>query len=262
MSYVFRKWFFIISAAAFSFILILGVFGLNPFGEYNGIYGNMINKYAPTERHAANLVSSVAYDYRGFDTLGEEFILFASVAGVSLLLREKLAEKKDAPEEKLPGREAPPSSEAIKIIGSIFVGAAFLFGVYMVLHAHLTPGGGFQGGVIIASSILLIYISYSYKEFSKVILVKFLESIEAIGMGGFILTGLFAFLEKREFLSNIFPLGKTGDYLSGGFILLINIFIGFAVSSGLILVVKEFLEQTILLRENRVIYRKEKERNG
>jgi multicomponent Na+:H+ antiporter subunit B len=256
MSYTFRKWFFTVCACGFSFIFIWGILGLNPFGEYNGIYGNMIDKVALAERHATNLVASVAYDYRGMDTLCEEFILFASVAGVSLLLREKNKEVKNIPEEELPGRKAPKDSEAVQMSGLIFAAFMLMFGIYMVLHAHLTPGGGFQGGVIIASAILLIYISTGYKEFRDVIYIKSLEILETVGIGGFILIGVVGLLEGKEFLFNFLPIGKTGEYLSGGFMLIMNIFIGTSVAAGIILIAEEFLEQTILLREQRVIYRK------
>ena len=254
----FRKWLFIITAVFFCLLIFPAVKGLNGFGEYKGVYGIQLNHTAVTEREATNVVSTVAFDYRAVDTLGEEFILFASIAGISLLLRKRKVEKKEIPDEDLDQREAPDTSDAVSVFGLMFTGFIFLFGLYIIFHAHLTPGGGFQGGVIISSAILLIYLSSDYKRFSSVVSFKKLEIIEAIGLSGFILTGVYAMLQGNNFLFNFLPYGSRGAYLSGGIILLLNIFVGFAVSGGIVLLANEFLEQTILLREKRFIARRKR----
>ena len=256
MKPAFSKWVFIVIAAAFCFLIFQAVKGLNKFGEYNGIYGVMLNKIAVTERAATNVVSTVAFDYRAVDTMGEEFILFASIAGISLLLRRRHIEEEEIPEEDLPGRTSPDTSDAVKVFGLMYPDFIFLFGTYMVLHAHLTPGGGFQGGVIIASAVILIYLASDYKRFSSIVSLKKLEKIETVGLSGFILTGIYAFFRGDSFLYNFLPYGVKGSYLSGGIILLLNIFVGLAVSGGIILLANEFLEQTILLRETRAIVRR------
>src|SRR3954466_7632374 len=68
-------------------LLLWGFSGLPAFGHYHGEYGHLINTIAVPQRHTANAVTAVVFDYRGVDTLGEEFILFAAVSGVVLLLR-------------------------------------------------------------------------------------------------------------------------------------------------------------------------------
>ncbi len=254
----FRKWFFIITAVWLSVLAFQAVKGLNPFGKYNGLYGLTLNKTAVSERKAVNIVSTVAFDYRAIDTLCEEFMLFAAVAGVSLLLRRKAEEVKEVPDEDLPGREAPDTSDALKVFGLMMTGFLFLFGLYIVLHANLTPGGGFQGGVVLASAILLIYLSSGYEQFSHIVSFKKLEIIEAAGLAGFLLIGLFPVFQNNNYLYNFIPYGKQGEYLSGGTILVLNFFVGMAVAGGIILLVNEFLEQTILLREKRAVYRRKK----
>src|ERR1700733_9285453 len=83
---------FAVAAAGFGVVLVYGLSGLPAFGDYKGVYGHVINGIGVTERHATDLVTALNFDFRGFDTLGEEFILFASVLGVVLILRQMRGE--------------------------------------------------------------------------------------------------------------------------------------------------------------------------
>src|SRR5690242_21222265 len=74
--------------AALGGILLWGLSRAPAFGEFHGAYGDLLNRIAVPQRHATNVVTAIVFDYRGFDTMGEEFILFASVVGVVLLLRD------------------------------------------------------------------------------------------------------------------------------------------------------------------------------
>ncbi|MFL5827199.1 MAG: sodium:proton antiporter, partial [Thermoleophilaceae bacterium] len=78
---------FAVSAAVFAFLLVWGLSGLPDFGHYQGRYGRAIAKIAVPERKATNTVVSTTFDFRGFDTLIEEFILFTAAIAVTVLLR-------------------------------------------------------------------------------------------------------------------------------------------------------------------------------
>ncbi|MGH2873678.1 MAG: hydrogen gas-evolving membrane-bound hydrogenase subunit E [Solirubrobacteraceae bacterium] len=69
---------FAAAAATIAAGLVWAVTGLPASGDYHGVYGLTLQHVALAQRHATNLVSAVTFDYRGFDTLGEEFILFVS----------------------------------------------------------------------------------------------------------------------------------------------------------------------------------------
>ena len=88
-----RLMLFAVAVAGFGVVLVYGLSGLNAFGDYKGVYGNVIDGIGVTERHATDLVTALNFDIRGFDTLGEEFILFASVLGVVLILRQMRGEQ-------------------------------------------------------------------------------------------------------------------------------------------------------------------------
>ena len=64
-----------------------------------------------------------------------------------------------------------------------------MFGVYIVAHAHLTPGGGFQGGAILGTACLLVYLAVGYREFRAVSPKRMLDLAEAAGAGGYVLIG-------------------------------------------------------------------------
>jgi multicomponent Na+:H+ antiporter subunit B len=246
-----RKFVFIIAALGFSLIFLWGMGGLPAYGRYDGVYGKTLNSVEVSQRHANNVVSAVAFDYRGFDTLCEEFILFAAVTGSALLLRKKPEESEQPPDEDIPGRKVPETSDAVRLLGHGLVGFTFLFGIYMVIHAALSPGGGFQGGVVLASAILLIYLAYDYLTFHRVSPISLIQLAESAGTGGFILIGLAGMFNGGAFLLNFLPLGQRGALQSAGTILLTNIAAGFAVAAGILLLLTDFLEQTLILREGK-----------
>ena len=70
-----------------------GLLGLPGFGNYPGPYGFVLNRIAVSQTNATGVVSAVNFDYRGFDTLGEEFILLTAAAGVSIVLRRLRGER-------------------------------------------------------------------------------------------------------------------------------------------------------------------------
>ena len=91
-------------AAGLAALLVWGLSGLPPFGSYPGPYGEVLNSFAVGERKATDVVSAVNFDYRAFDTMGEEFILFTAVIGTLVLLRElrREVEEGDAETEERP----------------------------------------------------------------------------------------------------------------------------------------------------------------
>ena len=83
-----RTGLFLAGGAGLSGLLAWGFAGLPAFGDYHGVYGRLLNRDALGQTHAMSAIAAVTFDYRGFDTMGEDFILFASVLGVALLLRQ------------------------------------------------------------------------------------------------------------------------------------------------------------------------------
>jgi multicomponent Na+:H+ antiporter subunit B len=233
-------------------LLVWGLTGLPDFGHYRGPYGKVLAKVAVPERKATDVVSSTTFDYRGFDTLGEEMILFVAALGLVVLLREQRGEEHededlDDDEEGLEGR-ARRTSDALRILGLGLVGPTVVLGVYIVTHGHLTPGGGFQGGVILATALLIVYLAGRYAAMRHVSPMPVLEAGEAGGAAAFALIGLGGLIIAGIYMKNFIDPGTPKMLLSGGFIPLLNISVGLEVAGALALAFTEFLDQTLLLR--------------
>jgi len=217
---------------------------LPAWGFYRGPYGDMISNLAVYERHATDAVNAINYDYRGFDTLGEEFILFTAVLGVMLLLRkEDGTSDKSQNATKVP--DAAPLSITIQAISLPAVFVMVLFGFYIGLHGQLTPGGGFQAGVILATAPMLIYLSRNTKAFIRITSHPSIEIIEALGAASYALIGVASLIAGVPLLTNILPLGKTGDVFSAGNIALISSCVGFEVTAAFLLVTFTYLQEIV-----------------
>lgn len=185
------------------------------------------------ELGAANLVASVVITYRGLDTLGEVTVLFISAAGASLLLRRRRnsAEKKP--------RLYAESSEIVQTTLSILFPIILLFGVYIFINGHLTPGGGFQGGAVVASALLFFILARPNDSISHALLMK----VETLSGFTYVMLGLLGVFLAGGFLDNrVLPLGDFGSLFSAGLIPLINVLIGLKVGSELGSLLQKFKE--------------------
>jgi len=243
-----RRWVFLAAAVVAGGLLLWGLTGLPDYGVYNGPYGDVLNRVAVAERKATNVVAAVTFDYRGVDTMGEEFILFAAVLGVAILLRAQRGETEQPPDEDAADRHAPATSNAVRVVGLALVGPVVLFGVYVVTHGHLTPGGGFQGGVVLATAALLVYLSGEYVTLRRVSPEVVTDTAESVGAAAYVAIGLLGVAAGSVFLANVLPLGRPGALLSAGTIPPINLAVGLEVAGGFVLLLSEFLEQALVIR--------------
>ncbi len=223
---------------------VWGLTGLHGFGTAITRYGNIVAHAAVPDRAATNSIAVTTFDYRGFDTLGEEFILFASVIGVAILLRNVRSEEDVSETEvEAPG---PRGSEASRWLGTALVGPVVVLGGYIVTHGHLTPGGGFQGGVILAAAVAVAFVGGQY-----VVLLSlrrsatWMEVSDAIGAAGFAVLGFAGLILAGSFFGNFLPKGTSG-LLTGGFIPLANVAVGLEVAGAMLLVLAELLDQRLL----------------
>ena len=236
--------------------LVFGLifFGLNCYaacnlpawGFYRGPYGDYIARLAVYERHATDSVNAINYDYRGFDTLGEEFILFAAVLGVMLLLRREPEDKgKNQASNNQKVTDSPRLSTTIQAITLPAVFLTVIFGFYIGLHGQLTPGGGFQAGVILATAPLLIYVAQNKRAFERITSHAAIELIEALGASSYAVIGVAPLLFGLPLLTNALPLGNTGDVFSAGNIALISACVGVEVTAAFLLVAYTYLQEII-----------------
>jgi multicomponent Na+:H+ antiporter subunit B len=245
-----RRWVFGIAALGLAIFYLWGLSGLPGFGHYPGPYGFIILHIAEQQTNATGIVSAVNFDYRGFDTVGEEFILFTAAAGSAVVLRRLRGERERPPVDEAADRDVPPTSGAVRMVALLFTGPVVVMGWWLASHAQTNPSGGFQGGVILATAFILIYLSGEFLVFRRFSPVGLTDVVEAVGAGGFAAIGVAAVPMGLAFLTDYLPLGQfPGAVSSSGTIALISFFVGLEVGAAFILIVGELLEQTLLIRQ-------------
>ena len=209
-----------------SFVFLLGflflisiITGFLPLGEPPMLVGQVIQNNAASETGASNFVTSVVLGYRGIDTLGELSILFAAATAGSLVLsglKQKSIESGDA-------------GFLVKSASELFFPLLIVVGLYIVLHGHLTPGGGFQGGVILAAAFFLPLLAKPSKSINSLAL----GLIEGLSGAAFIIIGLIALFNEGAFLKPFFKNGELGSLISSGTLPLLYIAVGLKVGAEL-----------------------------
>jgi multicomponent Na+:H+ antiporter subunit B len=230
---------FLPALGVFGGLLAWAVAGIPDFGDFHGRYGLLLNRVVVPERHMSNVVTALVFDYRGFDTMGEEFILFAAVLGVVLLLRAKARDRQPAAGDE--ARVALVRSTAV-----LAVGICVLVGLWIVAFGFVTPGGGFQGGVAIASGAFLLYVATGYRNWRRFARSEMLDPLEALGAGGYVIVGLAALISGMPFLTNLLDPGATGTLESGGSAMFVNWAVALEVSAANLVLFTEFLEEYIV----------------
>jgi multicomponent Na+:H+ antiporter subunit B len=246
-----RRIAFLVGAAALFVLLVAGMRGLPPLGEYHGVYGALLDEIAVGERHVTDVVSAVTFDYRGFDTLGEELILFTSVLGVATLLRQQRDEREEQPSDEVDHRErrrAPRVSDAVRGLAVALVALDVTFGGYVVSHGTVTPGGGFQAGLVLATAPLVMYLASGPRTFTRIAPEGLVELTEAAGAAGYLAVGALGLLLARPFLTNVLPLGEAGTALSGGTIFVLNLTVGLEVAAAFVLLLLVFVREALEMR--------------
>jgi multicomponent Na+:H+ antiporter subunit B len=136
----------------------------------------------------------------------------------------------------------PGMTVIIKTVVRIIVGLVFLYGFYIILHGHLSPGGGFGGGVVLALGLLSVLLAYGRDDTLKWLRLGLVRDLENAGPLLFLGVGLIGMVWGGAFLANVLSKGKLFALLSSGIILPLNIVIGVKVGLSLFLVVLALAE--------------------
>lgn len=202
-------------------LLLIIVFIVIGFISIKGLNGYTHRKTADfyiknsqKETGTMNIVTSIVVNFRGFDTLGEVTVLFLASLGIGFLFHSKSKYQN-------PLKPSVVLNVGTKLAVPFFV----LIGIYIILHGHLTPGGGFQGGTVIASAILLLFLGLHGTQLK----LKIMEVFESITGMSFIIIGLIGIYSSGYFLANFMNKGILGNLISSGTIFAIYIVIGIKV---------------------------------
>jgi multicomponent Na+:H+ antiporter subunit B len=202
-----------------------------PFGTPKTKVGRYYIKEGVEETGAVNIVTSIVVNYRGFDTLGEVVVLFIAAIGLGVVLRTGIKKKT---------RKIQRASLVLYTGCRLLFPLILIFGSYIFIHGHLTPGGGFQGGAVIASGFLLIYLGCRERRLSR----PASNLAESLGGLVFLVIGLLGLVLGSYFLLNFLPKGTANTLFSAGVIPLIYIAIGFKVGSELASIIDNLIEES------------------
>lgn len=210
------------------YILLLGVNDLPHFGNSDNPSNNEVTQYyiekTAQETGANNIVTGIILDYRAFDTFVEASVLFTASIAVMILLFKK-------EDNEVKKNAVYIENTILKTICTILIPCIQIFGIYLLVYGHISPGGGFSGGTILGVSLILYRIlgmkNFTNEKLSYNNLIKFL-------CGSIILYGCmkgYSFITGGSHLNFPQPsTGIAGHILSGGFLLPLNIIVGIIVA--------------------------------
>jgi len=221
-----------ISGLTFFLMVITGLLPIFSDSHTPMLVGNAILEGAKDQVGAANVVTSVVLGYRGLDTLGELSILFAAASVVGLVLTKSSFKKAaSANDDKHDHHDS--GFIAVNAIDLIFP-LLLVVGMYVITHGHLTPGGGFQGGVVLAVAFSMLVIvrprrqSQNYKSFHG--MVSIIESFAGVS---FIVIGVVALFKGQSFLQPLLGHGEFASLWSAGTLPLLYLAVGLKVGAEL-----------------------------
>jgi multicomponent Na+:H+ antiporter subunit B len=235
---------FLVAAAGFAVCWVLALAGAPPVGGDAHPYRDTAAAVA-FARATSNAVSVVNYDLRAMDTFGEETILLASVIATIALLRPTDDESERTPATEM--RVLP----TIRLLGLLLLPVIVLVGLDVIAHGHLTPGGGFQGGAVLAGGVHLLYLAGSYAALQRLRPQAWAPRVEAAAGVALVVVGLVGLAAGPGFLANVLRTGSLGAFASSGTVLAVNVVIGVAVGAGLVVLLAQFLRQELVVVEDR-----------
>ena len=208
----------------FLFLFLSRIAGIDTPAQLTGVGAGYVDR-SVEELNSPNVITAIVVTYRGIDTLGEVSVLFLAAAAISLLLRS--TGKKNGEDGV---KEKRLASEILTTGTDILVPVIMLFGVYIFLHGHLSPGGGFQGGAVVASAVLLLFLAYPGFRLRHGILA----ALESLSGTAYVVIGVLGLILASGFLdSRLMALGETGRIISAGTIPLVYTLIGLKVGTEL-----------------------------
>jgi multicomponent Na+:H+ antiporter subunit B len=234
---------FALGGGVMAAVFVLATLDMPSFGTTHHLYRDLAVP-AAVAHGTANVVSAVNFDQRATDTFGEESILIASVVGAAALLRPSAEES----ERRVPDLGRP--LESTRLIGYVMLPVTIVLGVDVVSHGGTTPGGGFQGGVILATGLHLLYVAGSYPALERLRPVTAFEILDSLGAGGFAVVGLLGLASTGAFLGNFLPFGVLGQILSTGTVQVLSGVVGVEVVGAMVVLLSGFFEQEVAVRED------------
>ncbi len=221
----------VLAAVGIILLLLWGVADLPAFGrERNPAENEVSGRYLADgfrEGGALNLVANMILDYRAFDTLGESNVLFTAACAVLLLLQRK-RNAVPAPAEEIPSPD-PPADPILRAGAAVLCPVILLLGVYIILTGHLGPGGGFSGGTVLSSALILYRCAFGTERAGRFLSFRTWRVSTFVALAFYALSKAYSFFTGANHLPSVISPGTPGALLSAGLIPPLNIAVGLVV---------------------------------
>lgn len=237
------KWIYrlmaVLMLVVMSIFLIQAVIQLPPFGEAGNVTNNeVVQRYIEQgipETGAINFVAGMILDYRAFDTFGESTVLFVAACSVLILLKLGEHKKNEVPTPAMLEAEwddrhyEPKNDEVLQLAARVLTPVILLYGIYVVLNGHLSPGGGFSGGAIMGAALILYLNAYGFEKTERFFTYRTFRWVTFVSLMTYAVLKSYSFFTGANHIESGIPLGTPGAILSSGLILPLNICVGLIV---------------------------------
>lgn len=222
----------LIFCALFCFVMVMTVSNMPATGDSNTPANNSVvaERYIEKgieETGAVNIVGGMILDYRAFDTLGESHVLFIATMTVLILMR------RDKDKERMKENDRiyePKNDDILQGVTRVLMPIIFIFGIYVVLNGHISPGGGFSGGAIIGAGLILYLNAFGFAKTERFFTEKLYKTISFIALAFYALAKCYSFFCGANHLESGISTGVPGRIISAGLILPLNIAVGLVVA--------------------------------
>jgi multicomponent Na+:H+ antiporter subunit B len=218
-------------------VLLYTISFLPPVGDPNDPANNEVTeRYIEKgleETGAVNIVAGMILDYRAFDTFGESCVLFIASCCVFIMLKTGDSEeekKRRLREIERDHRFEPRKDTILRNITRVLFPIIMIFGIYVVLNGHISPGGGFSGGAVMGAGLILYLSAFGYQETHRFINEKTVKWTTFVALTFYCLAKSYSFFTGANHLESGIPKGTPGAILSSGLILPLNICVGLIVA--------------------------------
>lgn len=172
------------------------------------------------ETGAVNAVAGMILEYRAFDTFGESAVLFAAAGSTLLLLH--------SPRLRVWTFRGPDT--LMSLLGRGLLPAILLFGIYVTVNGHLSPGGGFSGGAVLGGGLILASLVLGEERMAQLLSTRRTTRLTVFCLLAYAGMKGYSFFTGANGVGWEVPKGTPGEILSGGLILPLNLCVGVIVA--------------------------------
>ena len=211
---------------------------LPPFGNPDNPVNNEVSRRyiekGQEETGAVNIVAGMILDYRAFDTLGESNVLFIAACSVLILLRISRDKNGGMSAEQLAveanDRMYEPKNDLIlQHIAKVLVPIILMFGMYVIMNGHISPGGGFSGGAIMGAGLILYLNAFGFKKTESFFTFKTFQIVSLCALSFYAISKAYSFFTGANHLWSFITPGTPGKLFSAGLIPYLNLAVGLVV---------------------------------